>query len=100
MVRFLGVTAAALVFGATEAPDPWSYFLNYGLVGLLLIMVATGKFFVTRRELDKADDETALWRAESMRLNALIQDKYVPALEAARTATEAVLGFMRDAARR
>lgn len=91
---------------AFDPNSPWAYVLNFGVLGVMFVLILSGKFVVTKRELDtcqlqniKIFSERDEEKAEVRRLNILIQDKYVPALEAAKNSTEAILVWLRNNAR-
>lgn len=85
-------------------PEPWNFLVNYGILGLLVIALGTGKFIVLRRELDTANTTADNLRIERdaerksyAELEQLVRDKYVPALEAAKTTQEETLKFLQKA---
>lgn len=85
-------------------PEPWNFLVNYGILGLLVIALGTGKFIVLRRELDASNAIVADMRVERDKeraaytdLEHLVRDKYVPALEAAKTTQEETLKFLQKA---
>lgn len=99
---FKVVFAAALVGAAGDAAasgsgdDIWGYVLNYGILGVMFVLVVSGKFVVTRRELDR---ESKLLEAETKRAddaiaskdanNEKINDKIIPLMtEVVRILTE------------
>lgn len=92
---------------AQQAPgldEPWNYLTNYGILAMVLILIATGKFIVLRRELDAANEAATRARAERdaerqarTDLEQIVRDKYVPALEASRTTGEMTLKFLQSA---
>lgn len=89
----MGIFAAA---GDPGIPEPWNYILNYGILGALLLMIATGKFFVTRRELDaaaalakSAKEEAAEASRKRDELNEKMADRIIPLLtDSTRVLTE------------
>lgn len=82
---------------ATKASDPLTYLFQIGgPIGVFLVLVATGKFFVTRRELDaankRADDAVAradIEQAKREALNEKMTDRIIPLLtDSTRVLTE------------
>ncbi len=97
------VVAVVVVAAADTTIDPITA-LNYGVFGVLVVLLVTGKWVVTRRELDAANAATVaaiaernLERQARNDLELTVRDKYVPALEAARVSGESMLQFLRSA---
>lgn len=43
--------------------DPLTYLLNFGVIGVVLVLLVTG-VLVTRRELDRANQRADEWKAQ------------------------------------
>lgn len=75
-------------------------FAQYGLIGILFAMVVGGVLLVPKYAYERERDRADALETEVKRLNALIQDRHVPALESASKAisdsTELVTDLRRE----
>lgn len=53
---------------------------QYGILGVLVFALASGKFLVPRYVLDRERERADRMEVENVRLNTLIQEKAIPAI--------------------
>lgn len=61
---------------------------QYGILGILVAALASGKFVVPRYVLDRERERADRLEAENVRLNNVIQEKAIPAIVQAATAVK------------
>lgn len=100
MFGFQVVLSAPVFVAASQQSDnvndPTGILLQYGVLGLGALVLLWFARVSYKREVDRADR----LEAEVLRLNNLIQEKHIPALESAthalRDATEIIRDYDRD----
>jgi hypothetical protein len=70
------LSAATTVSGLPELPTA----AQYGILGVLLAALVSGRFVIPRYVLDRERERADRMEQENVRLNALIQEKTIPAI--------------------
>lgn len=98
-----GILGGTVVFAAEQATDPLPNVVQYGILGVIVLALATGRFLVPRFVLDQANARAEHWEKEAgERVAQLVglyqsnEQKVVPALIAAQSSSVETLAFMRD----
>lgn len=69
----LGVVGRFIAQTAGDIPEPWNFLLNYGVLAAVFILIVSGRFIVTRRELD--DMRAQRDKAEAEKQEALTRER-------------------------
>ena len=93
------IVSTVLVLAAESVPElPTA--AQYGLLGIMVAALASGRFLVPRYVLDRERERADRMEQENVRLNALIADKAIPAIvdasAAVRDSTVLVHDMKRD----
>lgn len=87
-----GTTWSWLVLEAAEASPEISVFAQYGVLGVFALMLVVFARTAYKRETDRSDR----LEQEVLRLNAAIQERFIPTLLSATSAVEESTALLRD----
>ena len=81
-----------VVLSANEVSTGLDSLTNYGVLGVLSVILIVGARMLVSREMQRADR----LEAEVTRLNTLIQDRHIPVLEASTAAVKDSTEALKD----
>src|SRR5438128_1393663 len=94
----VNLSAAGVVVVAVQQVngDPLPNLVQYGILGLLVLLLMTGKFVVPRFVLDEANKRAEFFQGEVLRLHTVNEERTVPALQTAAGTQTEMIAFLRD----
>lgn len=74
---------------SSEAPEPWNLLVNYGALGIMLLLVATGQFR-TKAEVQRLEEQNREYREIIKAFQMQLTTQTIPAMSKSAAVLEAL----------